>query len=303
MKPDFINLLSHDFDNDYLSYMEGLFGPIGCYGSLVHSFQALDLLSREVALKQTLFNFLPKNGYKDFANPFFIGFGNPNSQILVIGKELAFQADNADLLIKESINNYRQWKIIVDNNLFLPDQQTVASSIGFSPLLPKAFHTGATGLNSTWGVTSKIIHGVYPDQKSSLLLNELQSIDNSFFNKCFLSELNYFPSKKHEGTGLSSVRKPLLEHAFFKSFPIVIFSAKSYLSGKSNATIISSMFNAKYQSTFALDKIGNKRPLTLSVDIYKSSQQSIFVCNQLSGQAAWSTAALTEFSKLITERL
>jgi hypothetical protein len=40
------------------------------------------------------------------ANPYYIGFGNPEADLLIVGQENAFNAfDNPELMLYESVNN------------------------------------------------------------------------------------------------------------------------------------------------------------------------------------------------------
>lgn len=291
MKREFLQLLNTDFDEIYISRI-----PPPYQDLIIEAFKSAELTQREFLLNERLFSSLEILDYKQFANPFYIGFGNPNSDILVIGKEKAFPPDNLELLIKESINNYRQWKTIIQNDLFKMNQLDVKSKIGFSPLLPKSFHTGKTKRNHTWSITASIISQVYPEKE--LQVNEIQDITKSFFQQCFLTELNYKPAKYHEGSGLSNERKYFLKSNFFKSFPSVIFSAKSYLKGDDK--IIKELFNAKFDCVIELDKIGRDKTKPLTIEKYISDFQTIYVCNQLSGASGWTNNSLTKFAEQIS---
>lgn len=46
-------------------------------------------------------------------NPYFIGFGNPNARILIIGKELSFDRDNPDLITQINFK-MNQFKILIN---------------------------------------------------------------------------------------------------------------------------------------------------------------------------------------------
>lgn len=52
-------------------------------------------------------------------NPYYVGFGNPNSKILIFGKEKGYNVntDTADIMLYESINNPYEWKHYLDNNI------------------------------------------------------------------------------------------------------------------------------------------------------------------------------------------
>ncbi len=297
MKPEFIQLLDINYDDKYISQI----GDPSYAAIIKLALAKKDLLSRESFLKEKLFKTIDSSKYKIFANPFFVGFGNPNSDILVIGKEKAFPADNSDLLIKESINNYSQWKIIVDNNFFEMNQVELATRLGFNPLLPKSFHLGKTKRVHTWSITSSIISQIFPER--NLEVDESNNLKKSFFNNCFLTELNHRPARYHEGSGLDPIRQEFLKSPFFKSFPIVIFSAKSYLNGTDKT------FEKLFETTqgskreIELDRIGEEKDKVLSITKYSSLKQSIYVCNQLSGASGWTNTSLTNFASQIRNEL
>ncbi|PZX09795.1 hypothetical protein LX69_03518 [Breznakibacter xylanolyticus] len=290
MKSEFLELINTDFDEIYISKFKPPYQNL-----IIEAFESEELTQRELLLKER-FSALEIFDFKQFANPFYIGFGNPNSEILVIGKEKAFSSENFELLIKESINNYKQWKTIIQNDLFKMNQLDVTSKIGFSPLLPKSYHTGKTKRNHTWSITASIINQIYPAKE--LQVNEIQDITKSFFQQCFLTELNYKPAKYHEGSGLSLERMDFLKSNFFKSFPSVIFSAKSYLKGDDK--IIKEIFNAKFDCVIELDKIGRDKTKPLTIEKYTSEYQTIYVCNQLSGASGWTNNSLTKFAEQIS---
>jgi hypothetical protein len=295
MKEEFLRLLEINLDKKYLSSLENEFNFFKIKNAILNK----NLQLRERLIRAELDNNVDKFNLKALANPYYIGFGNPNSDILVIGKEKAFNVENTQLLIKESINNYAQWKEIIKHGMMADNQITVCEKLGFNPLLPKSFHQGKTKSNHTWSKTSLIIKNVYKDL--NLSVDENSNLENSIFFKCFMTELNYIPAKYHEGTGLQENRKWLLKNSFFTSFPVVIFSAKSYLRGKEY--IIDELFSAKYQKKIELDVIGSKRKRSLNIEIYKSNRQTIMVCDQLSGASGWSNHALMGFSKTISNNL
>lgn len=50
-------------------------------------------------------------------NPYFVGFGNPNSKILILGKEKGFDASNLKQLQYKSIENPNEWKNYIENGI------------------------------------------------------------------------------------------------------------------------------------------------------------------------------------------
>ncbi len=296
MKEEFLKILNEDYDKKYVN-------------QLTHPDAINTILSqkdpflREKKLDDFFKSLGGDSDLNEYANPYYIGFGNPNSQILVVGKEKAFNStSNTDLLIKESINNFAHWKHIVENKLVSQVQKNICNTLGFNPLNPKVHHCGYTKRNHTWGITSEIISGVFPDEKLQLQYTEDQKFRDTIFNKCFLTELNHRPARYHEGSGLSAERATLLKSDFYKTFPIVIFSAKSYLNGKID--ILKNVFDINPDGeSIKLGVIGKKRIREIIITKYKSKTQTIFVCNQLSGASGWSKKVTEKFSEVIKNEL
>lgn len=295
MKEEFKSLISEDYNKKYIKYLKN----DAFTGVLQKAFKAESLIECEEIIQNELISYLNKDQLKALANPFYVGFGNPNSDILIIGKEKAFYPNNTKLLIKESINNYSQWSKILSNTLTEKNQNEICETLGFNPQLPKSYHKGNFKRTHTWSIISIIIKNIYKDE--ILSLTETSSLEKSIFNKCFLTELNFIPAKYHEGSGLSDERKQFLNNNFYKSFPIVIFSAKSYIKGKYN--IIKELFNSAYIDTFSLDTIGDKRKREIKIEMFQSNSQTIFISNQLSGASGWSNKALDAFASHISAYL
>ncbi|MFD0993168.1 hypothetical protein [Tenacibaculum geojense] len=71
--------------------------------------------NKRVIIWSNLSNCLDEKELKLLANPFYIGFGNPNSDFLFLGQEKAFDPKaNKELLLLESINNNYYWDIVMN---------------------------------------------------------------------------------------------------------------------------------------------------------------------------------------------
>lgn len=294
MKEEFLELLETDYDKKYLEFITLL--ELENSAKLKRAFKESDILERENIIRQEVIENISPLEWKKIANPYYVGFGNPNSKILIIGKEKAFSFDNKNLLIKESINNYIQWKKILSSYSLKENQNKVNKEIGFSPVLPKAYHSGKTKGRHTWKIISELINQTIKESKE---LEETNYLENSIFNECFLTELNYIPAKYNEGTGLTETRKQFLTQTFYKTFPVVIIGAKSYIKRKTEDQI-KEIFNAEYHSEIYLDTIGKTRKRNLVLKKYKSNIQTIFICDQLSGASGWTKKSLTKFAEEIT---
>jgi len=159
------------------------------------------------------------------SNPFFIGYGNPNSDILIIGKEKGFNYsdNNYNQFYNESFNNCFYWKDL------LSKQMEVSYDESFNnPIHPYSLKPNVLSPGHTWRKYCQIVSKI-----KSLELGFDK--ENSFLNHCFITEMNHVPSKtskgRHAVLNRNSYQKriELLEDEFFKkTFKYVINTAKAY---------------------------------------------------------------------------
>lgn len=170
--------------------------------------------------------FYKNNSRETSANPYFIGFGNPNAKILVIGKELAIDPINNPKAFKdESVENPIQWKTIVESGQVLD----------FNPLFPYDNQYKKSG-GSTWSQYQRLC---------DLLNAEMHvSENNHFFNNFFITEANTTPSKYSPGRAKIDFKDRLdflKNNIFFQSFEVIIVAAGGYL----HVTQIEDIFDVK----------------------------------------------------------
>lgn len=229
---------------------------------------------------------------KYLANPYFIGYGNPQSDILFLGKEKAFNIySEPELFIHESVNNILLWKRLINQQGEI-DHEEFLKNNGFNPMFPKVYFNKNTLPRHTWGIYSTIIKKL--NGLEGEILNENTNYSNSFFNYCFLSELNSSPSKYSVGEKVNPLRKEFLKDNFFKSFSKVIIGAPGYL----ELWEIEEIFDVNYESK---KELGKNKSRKLQADIYKSEKRILVVCSQLSGAAGWTTEALQSLVSILNE--
>lgn len=173
-------------------------------------------------------------------NPFFIGFGNPNSKILLIGKEKGFDASsqhknytNSPLFL-ESIANPDDWKKIIENKIDPKNYKYYLDSTHYkNAFLPYTDKKPDGG--HTWNKYQKLIN--YIDKPDDEIIN-------SFFLKSFITEVNFRPSKLSTNPKEFGLRLDFLKHPFYQSFPIVILACGNYLSKMQ----IENIFDVKFET-------------------------------------------------------
>ncbi len=74
----------------------------------------------------------------EIANPYYVGYGNPNAEVLIIGKEKGFDIDQVpENLFKESVSNVSQWAEFVKNPERTVGEYQERMGISFNPRYPR----------------------------------------------------------------------------------------------------------------------------------------------------------------------
>lgn len=172
-----------------------------------------------------------KGKIKNVGNPFYIGFGNPNAEVLIFGKEKAFSETEEKKLKYESISNPKEWKDYVENSTTYRKEPYYPNTNYVNAFYP--YHT-TNKSGRTW-------------QKYELLINKIYDKSdfnhNDFFKDAFLSEINYKPSKTSKIKKFKDpIRIEFLNNDFFKSFKVIFLACADYLS----APQIQEIFNVKF---------------------------------------------------------
>lgn len=287
MNKEFIELISNNYDDKYIEYLKELKEkPIAK--------KMIEIL-KEDNLNKRLNKWndfeVKLNEIKDLhalSNPYYIGYGNPNSEILFIGKEKAFSiTNNPELFLHESINNNKQWENVIKNSNNYDLQ--------FNPLFPQKYFESKISnykikKRHTWGMYCELVKAI---TEKSEITSSSEIIENNFFNHCFTTEVNHIPSKYSLHTPSIKVREELLQHVFYKSFKYVIIGAI----GSINLSQIKSIFDVdtNFEEIQISKKDGKRKRF---IQVLKNDSQKIILCNQLSGAAGWTSE---EISMLIAE--
>lgn len=166
------------------------------------------------------------------ANPYYIGFGNPNAKILFIGKEKGFDQSNKYQLKTESIDNVQQWKFLVENKVLDTNYQfkielpNIDKANFYNPLQPYKGALKGKGQGQTWYYYNKLASLInnYPFEKE---ISQLCS-------NIFMTELNYQPSKISPGkknleNELDLRVNFLKENIFYQNFKVIILAFGNYI--------------------------------------------------------------------------
>lgn len=277
----FLEIINDKYEEKYIDYLHKLNNK-----SLSNKLVTM-LKEKELSKRLEMWNdFTVKlNEIKDIkylSNPFYIGYGNPNAEILFLGKEKAIDVvGSPEIFFHESINNILQWEQLSIGN-------KVDGKLEFNPLCPQSYHklknNHTIKKRDTWGMYAQIVQGI-----SS---NEEISHDN-FFDYCFTTEVNFIPSKYSDHLKLHSERTELLQRQFYKNFKYVIIGAI----GSIDTNKIKEIFgDCPECEPFS---IGKNRSREIKITVLKNDNQKIILCNQLSGASGWTTGAIQELIREI----
>ncbi len=179
-----------------------------------------------------------KEFYKNDANlnkpnPYFVGFGNPNSKILIMGKEKGFDESNLQQLQFESIENPTEWKNYIDNNILFNKTKFYDSEHYVNAFRP---YYGKMKGGHTWNKYYTLLKNIYP---------QIQKNENEFLDYAFISEVNFEPSKLSKIKFFNNAERiELLKSDYYKSFDIIICACANYLTDSQ----IEEIFDVNFES-------------------------------------------------------
>jgi len=192
-------------------------------------------------------------------NPYFVGFGNPNSKILIMGKEKGFDECNLKQLQYESIENQNEWKYYIDNNVSFNKTKFYNSEHYINAFRP--YHGKIKG-GHTWNKYFTLLKNIYP---------QIQKNENEFLDYTFLSEINFEPSKLSKIKAFNNLERiELLKNDYYKSFNVVICACANYLTDNQ----IEEIFDVEFDSD--LSKPNEK------LKIFKTENRVLINTRQLS---------------------
>lgn len=171
-------------------------------------------------------------------NNFYIGTGNPNSKILIIGKESAIE--NNDLPSLEWYrNNAKDWKKHIDNKTC----EVLEYHVDEKHPLRKSWS------RNTWSKYQRLSDYIFEKNPENFKVD--------FLNHFFTSEINDSPSKttsKADKTNISSRKEILKTSKFYQDFPVIILACSNYITNTEDKREINNIFDVEYIG----DEIGKR---------------------------------------------
>ena len=172
-------------------------------------------------------------------NPYYIGFGNPNAKILIIGQEKAIKSDNVFQIKAESFDNPKQWNYLIKNKINNTDYNFYPDFYFKNPLHP---YDGKPTKGNTWLQYQKLMNLIYP--------NFINHKTNNFLLNSFITEINHQVSPKQLGNQKDEERESINNHNFYKSFNVTILAIGTYL----NISEIENRFDVKFKKDYSLPR-------------------------------------------------
>jgi hypothetical protein len=226
----------------------------------------------------------------------FIGTGNPNSKILIIGKEVATDTEdgkNAELEAKnleDFNNNVNAWKKNVNQNLKQTDIPIWHfENVENNPLYAfKGARINKEG--HTWRKYQKLNNFIFNKAGNSMI---------NFQEEFFISEMSALPAKTTGKAQKNPEFKPSLIHrketflksTFIQSFPVVVLACSNYIKGNEICEIFQVDFH---------EEIGEK---TQKFWIHKNKDNSKLVIHTRNLSADVSDLLLSQISEEIKKFL
>lgn len=189
----------------------------------------------------------------------FIGLGNPNAKILIVGKEVSTNSKSSKPLERQNIISYKNnpgdWEMNIKLNRsqnqisnWIFDKDLNLDNVNNNPLF--AFKGSfKKGTSDTWKKYQKLHDIIF---KGGIVQNNDLELD--FQKDFFITEMSEFPSPKTSNAQQVENFKLNLEkrkHSFFKShfiqqFPVVVLACSNYIWNKENDMQINEIFNVQY---------------------------------------------------------
>lgn len=189
----------------------------------------------------------------------FIGMGNPNSKILIVGKEVATNSESPKPLEKQNLisvqNNAIDWKKNISSQTTQEqikpwkfDKDLNLNKVENNPLF--AFKgTNKKDTSDTWKKYQKLYDIIFRRE-----IDRNNNLPLDFQKNFFITEMSEIPSKTTGKAQKNIDFKTKLEHrknTFFKTefiqdFPVIILACQNYIQNNDEVREIDDIFKVKF---------------------------------------------------------
>lgn len=249
----------------------------------------------------------------------YVGLGNPNRKILIVGKETSNDVDNKAnrnedyvRFQKESLQDFKEnaskWIVNIENQIdadSLPDWiERKDSPINSNPLFPfKSLKIRDLKEGQTWRKYQKLHDLIFIH---NLIISKEKAFN--FHSNFFLTEMSDMPALKTSEARRNENFKQKLENrknTFFRSkfiqqFPVVVLACSDYIQNIDDLREIDDIFNVTFKPESQSNNIFSKGNWFYAH--YNSDETKLVIhTRQLSGNI--DNALLEEMGKLINKHL
>lgn len=170
-----------------------------------------------------------KNGQ---SSPYYVGTGNPNANILFIGKESAISDDNIESK-KWYHKNASDWgKHIADNTCEI---------LSYPITEDHEFRKEKSWGKNTWSKYQKLTNHIFNKEEKPYHVDFLVNV--------FTTEINDCPSKNTSTANKNKLNERKLlfkESDFIQNFPVIVLACSNYIRNNNEVREIDEMFNVEY---------------------------------------------------------
>lgn len=169
-------------------------------------------------------------------NKYHVGSGNPNAQILLVGKESAITDDNI-----EGRNWYNRnasdWRNHIDNN--------TCEVLSYPIPQDHVFRREKSWGKNTWSKYQSLINHIFEKEVTPYYIDFLENV--------FTTEINDAPNKNTSTADKSKLNERKLlfkESNFIQSFPVIVLACSNYITNNNEVREIDEIFGVKYEEEF-----------------------------------------------------
>jgi hypothetical protein len=200
-----------------------------------------------------------KNLVKESNNKTFIGLGNPNSKILIVGKEVSTDVTSKKPIeIQNTITykrNQKDWAINIENKIsqkdienWIFDENALAENIENNPLFAFKGAIKKT-TSSTWKKYQKLHDSIFQGG-----INKNNNIPLTFQEDFFITEMSNSPSPKTKNAQnkkafkaeLALRKKEFFKSSYIQNFPVVVLACSNYILNSKKERQIDEIFGVEF---------------------------------------------------------
>ena len=163
---------------------------------------------------------------------YYIGTGNPNAKILIVGKELAIDPRNSGQIETEINKNIEQWQENIKENFSSDNLKYYSEGRDNNPLFPYKGQKRIRNKNKNGGTSNTWLN--YQKLHDNIYCTK--ALEINFHKDFFLTEINQHPSQSSQeqdnnqrNESIECRKKFIHDSDFFQSFPITILTCKAYI--------------------------------------------------------------------------